>query len=128
MLQSIDLGDKMKVIVAGSRSITDIKYVIKAMKDSGFEIDELVSGGAIGVDSLAESVARFNGIPVTQFLPDWVKYGKRAGFVRNAEMADYADALIAVWDGESHGTSNMIEQAMKNGLKIYIYKVEQNGQ
>lgn len=85
-----------------------VKAAIKASK---FAITEVVSGGAKGVDSLGEVWAHSMGVPVKVFPADWDKHGKKAGFVRNAEMAEYADALIAVWDGQSRGTYDMIRKA-----------------
>lgn len=110
---------QMKVIVAGSRNIIDKQIVYDAIKDSGFEITELVSGGAIGVDSIALQWAHMNGVKITMFKPDWALYMKQAGLIRNAQMARHADALIAVWDGKSNGTRHMIEKAEEMGLPIY---------
>ena len=113
----------MNVIVAGSRTITDIKVVACAIEESGFEVSEVVSGAARGVDSLGEEWAKSKAIPVRRFPADWNGKGKGAGFIRNAEMADYADALVAVWDGKSRGTANMIEQAKRKGIKVYVKEV-----
>lgn len=112
----------MKTIIAGSRGVTDYNIVLEAIKQSGFEITEVVSGTARGVDKLGERYAVENVIPITRFVPDWNKHGKRAGFLRNAEMGDYADALVAVWDGESRGTKQMIDYAIKKGLKVFVYE------
>lgn len=112
----------MKTIIAGSRGVTDYNIVLEAIKQSGFEITEVVSGTARGVDKLGERYAVENVIPITRFVPDWNKYGKRAGFLRNAEMGDYAEALVAVWDGESRGTKQMIDYATKKGLKVFVYE------
>lgn len=98
----------MKVIIAGSRSLQSWKAVKNAVKRSGFEITEVVSGGAFGIDMLGEKWAAENNIPIKQFRPDWKKYGRSAGPIRNKEMAKYADALIAIWDKKSKGTKNMI--------------------
>ena len=87
----------------------------------GFVITELIEGGAKGVDSLAKVWAEENGLPITEFKADWKIYGRGAGPVRNQKMAEYADALIAVWDGESRGTKNMISLAKKLNLKCFIY-------
>jgi hypothetical protein len=116
----------MKVIIAGSRGITDEQTIFNAIKNSGFEITEVVSGGAIGVDKFGEKYANRYDIPLKVFLPDWEKKKSAAGIIRNAEMARYADALIAVWDGESKGTKNMIEVAERKGLKVYVWKIQQN--
>jgi hypothetical protein len=113
----------MKVIIAGSRTITDAFLVRKAIEDSGFEITEVVCGGARGVDQMGELYARRHHLPVKYFPAHWKEFGKSAGFIRNREMAKYADALIAIWDGESRGTKNMIELAMKEHLQTYVATV-----
>lgn len=74
-----------------------------AVDASGFRITEVVSGVAHGVDKLGERWAQAHKIPVKQFPAQWNKYGNAAGPIRNREMAEYADALIAVWDGQSRG-------------------------
>ena len=115
----------MKTIIAGSRSITDLSVIYKAVEESGFTITEVVCGGARGVDSLGRKWAgNGNRIPVKLFLPDWANQGKSAGYKRNVEMANYADALIAIWDGISKGTQHMINIAEQKGLKVFIYLYE----
>ncbi len=114
----------MKTIIAGSRTITDLAIIDKAVQASGFVITELVEGGAKGVDALAKVWAEENGLPITEFKADWKIYGRGAGPVRNQKMAEYADALIAVWDGESRGTKNMISLAKKLNLKCFIYIIQ----
>lgn len=117
----------MKVIIAGSRGIEDPLVVLRAVHNSGFlpEITHLASGGARGVDRLGEELARRMGWPVKQFIPDWNGYaGKRAGFVRNVQMAQYADALIAIWDGVSRGTAHMIKTAREHGLRVHVELVK----
>lgn len=84
----------MKVIIAGSRSIADYKTVELAIEAAQFEIDEVVSGGATGVDRLGELWAKENEIKMTQFPAFWNIYGRAAGPIRNKEMAEYADALL----------------------------------
>lgn len=111
----------MKVIIAGGRDITDPALVFEAIRASGFEIGEVVSGGAKGVDSIGEDWAIANGRPIKWFHADWTKHGRAAGPIRNRQMAEYADALIAVWDGKSRGTKNMIEEATRRGLKVYVH-------
>jgi len=86
-----------------------------------FSITEVVSGGAAGVDMLGERWALRQGIPTTVFQANWNAHGKAAGPIRNKQMAEYADALIAVWDGESPGTKNMIETMEKLGKPVLIY-------
>lgn len=112
----------MKVVIAGSRDITDRMGLVKAIKQSGFEITEVVSGCARGVDKLGEAWARANDIPIKEFPADWNKHGNAAGPIRNAEMAEYADALIVLWDGESKGTKNMIMNMHKRD-KLYFIRM-----
>ena len=125
----------MKVIIAGGRTITKknkvfaaffyglAKFVEQGCKLPLGEI-EIVSGNAKGVDKLGEELAVFLKLPLRLFVANWKVYGKKAGYLRNIEMADYADALIAVWDGKSKGTKHMIDIAKKKGLKVYVYEVE----
>lgn len=88
---------------------------------SEFEITEVVCGGARGVDALGRSYAYSMKIPVKLFPANWEEHGKSAGPIRNTLMADYADALIAIWDGKSRGTGDMINKAKSKGLKVYVY-------
>lgn len=110
----------MKTIVAGSRELTSLGPVRVAFKRCSWTITEVVSGDARGVDRMGEIVASALGIPVTKFPADWNKYKRAAGHIRNAAMAKYADALIAIWDGESPGTKNMIDTMRKLGKRVYV--------
>lgn len=112
----------MKVIIAGSRGIMDPSVVPQAALQSGFTVTEVVSGTARGVDQLGEAWAILVGIPVRRFPADWNRFGRSAGFRRNAEMAEYADALIAIWDGASRGTTHMIDLARSKGLKVFVFQ------
>ena len=113
----------MKTIIAGSREGVVYADVEKAMKLCGWIPSEIVSGGARGVDTLGEHWAAYNKCPVKRFLPDWNKFGKSAGFRRNAEMGNYADALVAIWDGKSRGTLNMIEYASSKNLIVFVHRI-----
>ena len=114
-------GEQMKVIVAGDRNEHDREKVFMAIRSSGFEITEIVSGGASGVDFYGEAYAHSKEIPLKVFKADWKAYGKSAGPIRNGQMAFYADALIAVWDGSSPGTKNMIEHMRKLKKPVFIF-------
>ena len=114
----------IKTIIAGSRSIFRYSIVARAIEKSKFEITEVVSGSARCVDRLGEHWGIIHDVPVKRFPADWNNYGKSAGFRRNNEMAKYADALIAVWDGESKGTASMIRLAEEWGLMVFVYKVQ----
>ena len=115
----------MNVIIAGSRTITDIEQVKRAVEASKMVVDEVVSGGARGVDLLGEQWAAEAGVLVKRFPAQWDKFGKVAGYLRNQQMADYADALIACWDGQSRGTADMVRRAEKRGLAVYVHTTEQ---
>jgi hypothetical protein len=114
----------MKCIIAGSRTITDPLELEKAIKLSGFSIDLVISGGAKGVDQLGIDWAGINGISVKIFKPDWKKYGKAAGPIRNSNMAEEAEGLILCWDGLSRGSKDMLNKANAKGLKVYIHLVK----
>jgi hypothetical protein len=111
----------MKVIIAGTRRIRSYGTVERAVIASGYDVTEVVCGGAIGVDLLGKKWAKINKVRVKTFLPNWDKYGERAGFIRNRKVAKYSDALIAVWDGKSGGTKDMIECMEIVGKKVFIY-------
>jgi hypothetical protein len=111
----------MKVIIAGSRSITSYPVITLAVYQSGFDITEVVSGTARGVDTLGEQWATLSGISVKRFPADWGRLGKRAGHERNHQMLQYADALIAVWDGKSPGTRSMIGIARTALMPVYVH-------
>lgn len=113
----------MRVIIAGSRTIRDMGVLEEAMRLCGHYVDEVVSGGARGVDQLAVVWAKLNGVPYRVFKADWNEHGKAAGPIRNTEMSRHADALIAIWDGESRGTKDMIQQMEALGKPVFIYKV-----
>lgn len=110
----------MKVIIAGSRTATDYACICEAITKSGFVITEVVCGMAPGVDALGARYAREHHIPVKEFYPNWKRYGRAAGPMRNVAMARYADALIAVWDTTSKGTASMLRYAHKQQLAIYL--------
>lgn len=118
------MSDKaMKTIIAGSRTILEMARVEQAIAQSGFVISEVVCGEANGVDTLGKVWAREHGIPVKSFFPNWYPqgvYNKFAGFARNEEMGDYADALVAIWDGKSGGTKHMIQYMKKLKKPVYI--------
>ena len=119
----------MRVIIAGSRDITEYTDVYEAILESRWkdDITEVVSGGARGVDKLGERFAREHSLPVSHFLANWEKHGKAAGYIRNQEMAMNADALIAVWDMKSKGTANMIEVAQAMDIPTFIWRVYIDG-
>ena len=113
----------MKVIIAGGRNITDYELVWHAIDAAGFEITEVVSGAARGVDELGEQYALEYDLPVRRFPADWNAHGKMAGPLRNGAMAQYADALILIWDGASRGSASMLRCAQREKLKVYECRI-----
>lgn len=114
----------MKVIVAGPRKITDFEVVEEAIQLSGYCVTLLISGGAVGVDKLGEEWAKQRGVPIHPEHPDWKighVFDPGAGKERNRRMARMADALVAVWDGRSRGTSNMIAEMKALGKPVYTH-------
>jgi len=113
----------MKLIIAGGRNAPAYEELEELWKylDAGV-ITEVVSGCAKGADTLGEMWATKNGIPIKKFPADWKKHGKAAGFIRNKEMIDYGDSLLAIWDGKSRGTQHTVSLAEKKGTPYYIYK------
>lgn len=116
----------MRLIIAGGRELrfpSADELVEQAFKHYPFkdEVTEIVHGGARGIDAAAGRY--FSGfLPVKVFPADWENHGKSAGPKRNMQMAYYADALLAIWDGSSRGTGNMIDTAYQLGLKVHIQK------
>jgi len=113
-----------RVIIAGGRKFDD--YTLLKSKCDHYLLKQetviIVSGKAKGADTLGEQYAQECDFDIKEFPADWNKYGKRAGYLRNQEMANYADGLIAFWNGESKGTKHMIDIAKKGGLKVKIVK------
>ena len=111
----------MKVIIAGGRDFKDYDLLCKKCdKILASQTDiEIVSGTAYGADKLGERYSSERGYPIKQFPANW-KLGKSAGYIRNKEMAEYGDALIAFWDGKSKGTKHMIDLAREYELKVRV--------
>ena len=109
----------MKIAIVGSRKITvnDIGRYIS-------ECDEIISGGARGVDSCAADLAREKGVKLTVLLPEYERYGRAAPIVRNKRIVDCADKVIAFWDGSSRGTLSVIKYAQKVGKACEIILCE----
>lgn len=117
-----------KVIIAGGRTFNNYQIVENTMNELTIEIEEIVCGSARGADTLGEQWAKNHNIPIKYFIPEWEVYGKYAGIKRNHDMGDYADYLVAFWDGESRGTKDMInymKRKNKHG-KVIMYDQKRN--
>lgn len=110
----------MKTIIAGSRTAT-LPVTLEAGRQCPWKITEIVSGTARGADRCGEELARQYNIPLKQFPADWDTHGKKAGYLRNTQMAQYADAALIVWDGVSRGTRHMVDEAIRLQLSVSIW-------
>ena len=120
----------LKVIIAGSRTFSNFKDLVKYCNKILYKkykegyIIEIVSGGARGADKLGEDYAKLNNFKYTVFEANWDMYDKKAGYLRNEEMASYSDALIAFWDGKSKGTKHMISLAREYDMPVRIIRFD----
>jgi hypothetical protein len=114
----------MNLIIAGGRHFNDYQLALdkfnELFNESFDEVDCIFSGCAKGADLIGERIAAEKGIQVSRFPADWDYYGKKAGILRNENMAEWADCLLAFWDGISTGTKHMIEYARSQGLEVYV--------
>lgn len=116
----------MKLIIAGSRTIhlSEDQIIAELNKHNISEVTQVVCGLANGVDNSGKIFANTYEIPVAYFPADWDKHGKPAGHIRNKQMAEYADALLLIWDGKSRGSANMKQNMSKLGKPIFETIVE----
>jgi YspA, cpYpsA-related SLOG family len=116
----------IKVIVAGGRDFYDYELLQRKLIHHfhGLKPEdvEIVSGGARGADKLGERFAEEHGCKLTIFNADWDRWGKSAGYRRNTDMANYADACVCFWDEKSKGTKHMIDIAIEKGIPVKIVR------
>lgn len=111
----------MKLAIVGSRDyehLNLVRYYVESLPPG----TTIVSGGARGVDRTAEQTAKHCGLPVITFHANWKQYGKQAGMIRNADIINCADAVVAFWDGSSPGTRNSINRAKKANKPVTIIR------
>ena len=111
----------MKLAVIGSRDFENIDMLNQVLMKHREEITLVISGGAKGADAMAEQWAKDKGIETLIFLPDWSKYGRSAGVVRNQDIIKSCDMCIAFWDGKSKGTASGIRLCKKYGKTCEVY-------
>lgn len=111
----------MRIAIVGSRDYLNMEEVI-AFVDTLAMDDIVITGGARGVDIVAETAARKRGLEVVVFLADWDQYGKAAGYMRNQQLVDDCDTLVAFWDGTSNGTRDSISKATKAGKLKHVFR------
>ena len=110
----------MKTAIIGSRSLT----VTNLEKYLPADTTEIVSGGARGIDTCAREYTKRCGIPLTEFLPDYEKYGKAAPLFRNDLIVEYSDMVIAFWDGKSRGTQYVIRKCRETNTPYKVFMPE----
>ena len=110
----------MKVAVIGSRelSVTDLGRYLPE------NTTEIVSGGAKGVDTSAREYALAHGIKLTEFLPEYTRFGRSAPLKRNITIIEYSDIVLAFWDGKSRGTKFVIDNCRKLGVEVRVYIID----
>lgn len=117
-----------RVIIAGSRDCPEhcdklLGRISDILSNLTPENTEIVSGTARGADRLGENFAKINSYDLKLFPANWNSLGKKAGMIRNKQMAEYSSHLIALWDGKSKGTAHMINLAKEEGLEIRIINI-----
>lgn len=110
----------MKVAIIGSRGLS-VTYLGRYLPKNTTEI---VSGGAKGVDTSAREYALSHGIKLTEFLPEYTKYGRSAPLKRNITIIEYSDIVLAFWDGKSRGTKFVIDNCRKLGVEVRVYIID----
>jgi hypothetical protein len=121
----------MRVLVAGSRALdrpcdaARINQVLDALfADERHACwTQLISGGAAGVDRIGEAWARLNGLPITRMLPEWDKYGRRAGLLRNSDLVSACECAVVFWDGASRGTLDTINKLRAAGRACVVVEM-----
>lgn len=138
----VEIPRLCRVIISGSRPPLELRghesrellrqwycrhlpVICEAIYDSGFKVEEVVNGCADGGDGFGEMYADAYDIPMKKFPANWSVLGRKAGIVRNVQMADYGDALITFWDGKSKGTAHMISEMERRGKPIHICRLDQ---
>ena len=110
----------MKVAVIGSRGLS-VTYLGRYLPENTTEI---VSGGAKGVDTSAREYALAHGIKLTEFLPEYTRFGRSAPLKRNITIIEYSDIVLAFWDGKSRGTKFVIDNCRKLGVEVRVYVMD----
>jgi hypothetical protein len=120
----------MKLAIVGGRDFDNYALLSTIVDElrTRFTITEIVSGGAAGTDSLGKRYAQDHTLPLMVFEPNWKKYGKAAGVIRNTDIIVNADIVLAIWDGASKGTNDSIRKAKKYNKRLFVhdYKGQQS--
>lgn len=117
-----------RVVICGGRDFSDYGLLCERcdyyLQNKIGDNIIIVCGKARGADTLGEQYAKERGYTIEYYPAKWDEYGKSAGFIRNKEMVDVADAVIAFWDGSSHGTKHTIDIAKEKGINVKVVHYE----
>lgn len=117
----------MKLAIVGSRDFSDYNFlkqnVLQLIEIHSFKFTHIVSGGAKGADTLGHRFAIEHQLEMIVFKPDWKRFGKRAGYIRNSDIIENSDIVIAFWDGKSKGTKDSIDKALKLNKEVIIKQI-----
>ena len=117
----------MKIVICGSRTFNNYEQFCSEMKDildlRNKDTVILISGGAKGADTLARNYAEENGYKFEEYLADWDNLGKKAGYIRNVQMLEVADSVVAFWDGKSRGTAHMVKESLRRNIPLVVIDV-----
>lgn len=109
--------------IVGSRTFNDLTLMRTEVQRAFPDVTSIVSGGAVGADTLARELGTEMNVELIEVLPDWKTYGRGAGPVRNREIVAQSDAVIAFWDGKSKGTASTIALAKKAGKQVIVVRI-----
>ena len=113
-------------MVCGSRDCDDqigISRILTLLSLLGGKPAIMITGGAVGVDTLAGNWAIANDVRLVLYQPEWTRHGKSAGVIRNTQLVNDADFILAFWDGRSKGTRDSIQKAMRSGKPLLVFNV-----
>jgi len=115
--------DGYKLAIVGSRSFDDYELFTEIMGKFliGKQIDLIISGGAKGVDTMAEHYAKVKGIQTIIHKPNWEKFGRPAAFIRNRQIVEDSNIVLSIWDGDSNGTKHSMDIAKKLGKELFVF-------
>lgn len=111
----------MNIAIIGSRTINNVDFIEKQI--SNFKFDKIISGGAIGIDTIAKNYAIKNNIALLEILPDYKKFGKAAPIIRNKQIIENSDLILIFWDNKSKGTKFCIDYSQKLKKEICLILV-----
>lgn len=118
-----ETGEPHVIVICGMRNYTDREGLYRALDNllNWVKVKRVITGGCRGTDALAKDYAEAHGYQHREVKANWVKHGRKAGPLRNREMAKQANATVAVWDGISRGTKSMLDEAKKAGHEYIAY-------